>query len=113
MAIIIFGVRQKPIDIDEVVVKCPSCEKLSSADIMVIGKYFHFFWLPFCPTEKELNIICKECGLKRYGLNFDSTFISNFEEIKSKFNHPWSSYLGLTLLIVLILSIILIPILTI
>jgi len=107
MALIIFGVRQTPIGTDELLIKCPSCEKHSWADVMVVSKYFHFFWIPFFPTEKELNIICKECGLKRYGLYFDSNLISNFEEVKEKFRHPWFTYIGVTLIIALILTVIL------
>ena|SRR6478735_9721340 len=107
MALIIFGIRQTPIGIDELLIKCPSCEKHSWADIMVVSKYFHFFWIPFFPTEKELNIICKECGLKRYGLYFDSNLISNYSEVKEKFRHPWFTYIGVTLIIALILAIIL------
>jgi hypothetical protein len=107
MALIIFGVRQTAIGIDELLIKCPSCEKHSWADVMIVSKYFHFFWIPFFPTEKELNIICKECGLKRYGLYFDSNLIGNFAEVKDKFRHPWFTYIGLTLVISLILMVIL------
>ena len=107
MALIIFGIKETPIGIDERLVKCPSCEKHSWADMMVVSKYFHFFWIPFLPTEKEMNIICKECGLKRYGLYFDSNFISNFEEVKGKFRHPKFTYIGLALIITFVLAIIL------
>ena len=106
MSLIIFGVRQTVIGIDELLIKCTSCEKYSWADIMVVSKYFHFFWIPFFPIEKELNIICKECGLKRYGLYFDSNFINNYSEIKGKFRHPLFTYIGLTLIIVLIIAIV-------
>lgn len=103
---ILFGVSEVPIGIDEVLVKCPCCEGYNLADIMVISKYFHFLWIPFFPIEKDLNVICKTCGLRRYGLNFDSNMISNYNEIKSKFKHPWFTYLGATIFILIFVSII-------
>lgn len=44
MGLIIYGVSQTPIGLDEFLIKCPSCETDRWADIMVISKYFHFFF---------------------------------------------------------------------
>src|SRR5487761_2397662 len=99
MELIIFGVGQTPIGLDEFLIKCPSCETNSWAEIMVVSHYFHFFWIPFFPTEKDANVICKTCGLKRYGMSFDKNLISNYNEVKGKFRHPWFTYIGLTIII--------------
>lgn len=106
LARIFFGVNEVPIGIDENLVRCPSCEGYNLADIMVISKYFHFFWIPIFPMEKDLNVICKTCGLKRYGMNFDSNIISNYNEIKAKFKHPWFTYIGTTIFLLIFISII-------
>ena len=106
MELIIFGVRQTPIGLDKFLIKCPSCETNSWADIMVVSHYFHFFWIPFFPTEKEANVICKTCRLKRYGMAFDKNLISNYNEVKGKFRHPWFTYIGLIILILIFLAII-------
>ena len=106
MSFIIYGVKERPIGVDEVMVKCPSCEQDSWADIMVTSKYFHFYMLPIFPTEKDLNIVCQRCGLKRYNLAFEERYISNFKEIKGKFRHHWSLYAGTILAGLIILSII-------
>ena len=106
IARIFFGTKETPIAIDEFLIKCPSCEGYSPADVMVISKYFHFAWIPFFPIEKEANVICKTCGLKRYGMNFDEKSIDNFEQIKGKFKHPWFTYIGSSIFILIIVSII-------
>ena len=106
MAFIAFGVNHMPIGIDEVPVRCPSCEMENPADIMVVGKYLHVFWIPVFPVDKELNIICRSCGLKRYGLPFNSNLLKNYQQLKRDFRHPWISYIGISCLVLLVLTII-------
>jgi hypothetical protein len=106
MGIIIFGEKQTPIGLDEFLVKCPSCETHSWADVMVTSHYFHFYYLPISPTDKDANVICKTCGLKRYGIPFDQNLISNYNEVKSRYRHPWFTYSGLAIIILIIILII-------
>lgn len=107
MALVIFGIKETPINIDEFLIKCPSCEGYSLADVMVISKYSHFFWIPFSPIDKDANVICKTCGLKRYGMNFDSNLIDNYEQVKGKFKHPRFTYIGSAILFLILVVIIL------
>ncbi|MEO8961436.1 MAG: hypothetical protein ABI325_06120 [Ginsengibacter sp.] len=79
--LIFFGFKETPIGIDEFKVKCPSCEGNSLADVVVVIKYFHFFGAPFFPTEKDANVICKTCGLKKYGMIFNQSLINNYNEV--------------------------------
>ena len=105
MGIIFFGSKQTSIGIDEFMIKCPCCEAHSWADIMVLSKYFHIYWVPMFPFEKDVNIICQKCGLKRYDVPFESSIMNNYNEVKGKFRHPWFTYIGvgtLTLIFVLI-----------
>ncbi len=106
MGFVIYGIKQTPVGIDEFLIKCPSCETHSFADIMVLSSYVHFYFIPFFPTEKEANIICKKCGLKRRGLTFDQNLISNFIEVKNNYKHPWFTYIGATIIILFIAAII-------
>lgn len=106
MGIIIYGNKQTPIGFDEFLVKCPCCETHSWADVMVLSNYYHMYWIPMFPFDKNANIICKECGLKRYGRSFDSNLISNYREVKSNFRHPWFTYLGVGILSLLFLAVI-------
>lgn len=106
MGLVIFGEKETPIGLNEFLIKCPSCETHSWADIMVVSHYFHFYFLPLFPTYKDANVICKTCGLKRYRTSFDQKLISNYNEVKSQYRHPWFSYIGLTIIILIILLII-------
>lgn len=103
-----YGIKQANIGVDEFLVNCPCCESQSWADIMITSSYYHFIFIPFWPVSKEANVICKKCGYKRYGMKFSERLISNYQEIKSQYRHPWYTYIGLSIGIVLILSIILI-----
>ena len=98
-----FGLAKTVIGIDEVLVKCPCCDKSSWADLMVESSYLHIYWLPIFPVDKVANLICTECGLKRYGLSFDSNFIPTYQEIKHKFRHPIKTYIPLLVLAFLII----------
>lgn len=105
MGIVLYGNKLTPIGIAELLVKCPCCNTHSWADVMVLSNYFHFYWIPIFPFEKDANITCKKCGLKRYNQSFDSVLISNYIEVKSRFRHPWFTYAGLGMFIFLIFAI--------
>ena len=94
MGIIIYGNQETPIGVEEFLIRCPSCEAHHCADVMVSSNYYHIYWIPIFPFEKNANIICKKCGLKRYGMSFSPSLISNFAEVKGIFKHPWFTYLG-------------------
>lgn len=108
MGLIAFGENKTIIGVEEVLVYCPSCESSQWSDIMVTGRYFHIYWIPIFPVGKDLNIICRKCGLKRYGLSFKPETISNYGEIKSKFRYRWFHYLGISGIILIAMSILLV-----
>lgn len=97
------GVKKINLGIDEQFVKCPACESHKMADVMVRGQYYHFLHITIFPFGKEVNIICQECGIKRYELPFDESLFSNYEDMKRRFRHPWYTYIfaGIALLITL------------
>ncbi len=94
MGFVIYGIGEKGINIAEFLIKCPSCEANNWADVVVVSKYYHIYWLPIFPIDKVANTICQKCGLRRYGLAFDNNLISNYYEIKVDFKNPWILYLG-------------------
>jgi len=98
--------KETPIDVDEFLVKCPSCEGYSWADVVILSRYLSYRFIPIFPTSKEANVFCKKCGLKREGMSFNKNLISNYEEIKKKYKHPWWTYLGIGLLLTFIITII-------
>ena len=104
---IFYGTKQVTIGMGEFLIKCPSCEKHSWAEILVTSKYYHVYGLPMMPEGKEANIIFNSCGLKRYGLPFDADLIGNFNEVKSAYRQPWFVYKGLAISILPIMTVIL------
>ena len=106
MGLVIYGVQQTPIGLDEFLIKCPSCETYSWADTMVVSHYFQIYFVPFFPTEKDANVICKTCGLKRYAMSFDQNLISHYNEVKRNYRHPWFTYIGLAVVVLIVVSIV-------
>jgi hypothetical protein len=98
-----YGITKSPIDIGEYIVKCPSCESGQLADVMILSNYAYFFVIPIFPVGKEANVFCKNCNLKRYGVGFDSNLMSNYEEIKRQYRHPWFTYIGIAVFLLPVL----------
>lgn len=69
--------------------------------------YYHVYFIPIFPYDKNVNIICGNCGLKRYGLSFDQNLFSHYEEIKRKYRHPFYTYTGAAILILILVGTIL------
>ena len=107
MGLILFGTQKIDIGCDELLMRCPSCEQDNFADVMITSCYFHTYHVPIFPTDKEANIVCQACGLKRYETPFNATTFKNYPEIKGNFRHPLFTYafaaifLGLILIAVL------------
>ena len=106
MGLVIFGSRKTTIGLDEFQIRCPSCETSSYADIMIFSKYYHIYWIPIFPFEKEANVICQNCGAKQYERPFNALLVANFSEIKNKFRHPWFTYIGIGIFSLMILGVI-------
>jgi len=103
MAFVIHGKSKTLIGYDEVLLRCPSCEKSSWADISVTSHYIHVFWVPVFPYAKTVSVFCNECGLKRYDLPFNADFIPTYPEIKHKFRHPVRTYIFSILFVLIII----------
>ena len=100
-----YGVHKATIGMGEFMVYCPSCEADNFADFMATSNYYHFYFVPVFPFEKEANIVCQKCGLKRYEVPFKSKVVQNIFEVNSKFKHPWYTYAFLLVIAFIILLI--------
>lgn len=69
---------------------------------MVMSEYYHFYYVPLFPFDKNANVVCKKCGLKRYGIGFDKKLIKNLEEVKHQYKHPWFTYIGVSITLFLV-----------
>jgi hypothetical protein len=97
MSVFVFGTSQATIGSEEVLIDCPSCGKMSLAEMSVIGKYYEVFLIPIFPYDKTANVTCKECGLKRHDLRY------KFKSLNGNFSYPWYMYIGGTLFMLYIL----------
>jgi hypothetical protein len=104
MGIVIFGEKQTPIGVEELLIKCPSCESHSWADAMISSSYFHFYYVPIFPFDKSADVICKKCGIKRYGRSFNASLVDNYDEIGHRFRHPLFTYTGAAICLLLIIA---------
>lgn len=103
----LYGTRKKLTLLDEQLVRCPACEKHSRADIMINSEYFHIYYLPIFPTGKDMNIICHECGMKRFDIPLDLSVIHNGTEMEDRLRHPWYLYSGILIVVAFILFLVL------
>lgn len=104
MAFILYGVKKANIGIDEVLSYCPSCEADKFQDILVTSNYYHFYYIPVFPIEKEISFTCNTCGLRRIDVPLTERALKNSAEINRKFRHTWYTYI-VTLLFALLVII--------
>ena len=93
MAFILYGVKKANIGIDEILSFCPSCEADKFQDILITSNYYHLYYIPVFPIEKEVTFICNSCGLKRIDVPLTERELKNYAEINKKFRHPWYTYI--------------------
>jgi hypothetical protein len=92
MAVFIYGHSSTPIGIDQITLRCPSCERDTENDLLVESQYFHIFWIPIFPFDKIANVTCHECGLRRTSLPFNKNIFPTYNQIKRSFAHPFRTY---------------------
>jgi C4-type Zn-finger protein len=104
---LVYGSKKANICLDEFMMYCPACEADTFADVWVTSTYYHIFFIPVFPYEKEMNCACQKCGLKRYNMPFAKEKIKNIVEIKNKFRHPLFTY-SLSFLVLLLVALVII-----
>ncbi len=87
--------------------ECPYCEKINTTTLFLQSKFFHVFWIPVAPYEKNGIALCSNCGAKRDELQFGPKLVQELKAVKAKMRHPWWTYLlsgffGLVILAVVI-----------
>ena len=103
---VIYGSKKANICLDEFMMYCPACQTDTYADVLVTSTYYHIFFIPVFPYEKEMNCVCHKCELKRYSIPFAKEKIKNAVEVNNKFRHPLFTYTISFILILLVVLII-------
>ncbi|TDX02032.1 zinc-ribbon domain-containing protein [Dinghuibacter silviterrae] len=97
--LLIKGTRTVPIGVEEQFMFCSNCRSHSVHDIMVSSRYFHVYNIPVMPLDKHATVFCHTCGSQR-GFEMD-------KDIKSRFKHPWNTYLLAAIVVIFIALVVL------
>lgn len=96
---VIYGESSMNIAKGEEMTHCPYCGCDSTADVFVYGKYFHVFWLPFFPINKDVDLTCHRCGGKRIGPVFKKSLFKYPKHLSMSYRYRWYSYIGVLLVV--------------
>ncbi|MCX6316757.1 MAG: zinc-ribbon domain-containing protein [Bacteroidetes bacterium] len=92
MAFIIYGIKKAPVGITEEMERCPHCETDNFSDIYVTSNYYHIYFIPIFPFEKEVTVVCQRCGLRRVNMPFDRNLLRSYDALNNRFRHSWYLY---------------------
>ena len=78
--------------------QCPGCKETGRIEIMIYGDYYHYWYIPIFPYEKDGYAKCDKCGFTINSVKFNKLTKHLFPEIKKKYKYPLYTYFGITLL---------------
>ncbi len=93
-----YGLERMPIGYGEYLVRCPHCETHQWAEILVSSVYSHIYYIPLYPTDKDAMVVCKKCGLKRYGVPINANLVNNYKEVRKLYKHKSYTYIGVSII---------------
>ena len=77
--------------------QCPECKELNTIEIMVYGEYYHYFYLPIFPYEKDGYAKCSRCGYTINSVKFNRHTKDLFLKIKKRYKYPLYTYTGVAI----------------
>lgn len=83
---------------------CPNCEKNTSMNYSVFGRYGHVYWIPFFPMKKITVVECNSCK-RTYEFNeLPDTIKTKFERIKEQnpVRYPIWMFSGIFIILALV-----------
>jgi transcription elongation factor Elf1 len=93
-----YGLERSPIGFGEYLIRCPHCESHQWAEVLVSTVYSHIYYIPLYPTDKDAMVVCKKCGLKRYGVPINANLVNNYTEVRKLYKHKWFTYAGISII---------------
>ncbi|MBL7703840.1 MAG: hypothetical protein JNM14_16440 [Ferruginibacter sp.] len=94
-----YGIERSPIGYGEYLVRCPHCEAHQWAEMLVSSVYSHIYYIPLYPGDKDAMVVCKKCGLKRYGVPINANLMTDYMEVRRQYRHKWFSYIGVSIIV--------------
>ena len=77
--------------------QCPDCKQLNTVDFALYGEYYHFWYIPVFPFEKDGFATCSNCNFRINSLKFNRLTKEHFKLIQKKFRYPFYTYIGAAL----------------
>ena len=74
--------------------QCPGCKELDTVDMAIYCEYYHFWYIPIFPYEKDGTAKCSNCDFKVNSVKFNKNTKELFQQIKKKFRYPFYTYIG-------------------
>lgn len=99
-----FGKYQRLLGIHEPFeFQCPNCKEIGSISYAFQAEYFHIWYIPVFPIEKDGFARCSHCTYKIDSLKFNRATRDDFKEMSRQFRYPLYMYTGLIIIIAPIL----------
>jgi hypothetical protein len=74
--------------------QCPECKQLDTVDIAIYSYYYHYWYIPIFPYEKDGMAKCSNCDFRINSVKFNKNTKELFRQLKRKFRHPFYTYIG-------------------
>jgi hypothetical protein len=78
--------------------QCPNCKELGTIDFTIYGDYYHYWYIPIFPQEKDGYACCSNCDFTINSVKFNRNTRELFQEIKKKYKYPFYTYIGITII---------------
>jgi hypothetical protein len=100
-----FGTRQKTLGVhDPYPFQCPSCKTLGIVTFGITCEYFHVWYIPVFPTDKDGIAKCDNCDFKINSLKYNRLTKDLFRELSKKFRYPFYLYTGISIFLLPIVT---------
>jgi hypothetical protein len=79
--------------------QCPNCKEINTVDFAITCEYFHIWYVPMFPTEKDGMATCRNCEFRVSSLKLSKRTEHLFKEIKKKYRYPFYTYIGISIIL--------------
>ena len=86
--------------------KCSHCAVKGEMEMNTFSRYFHVFWIPFCPYQKDAVTQCNHCKQVLHKKQFSAELESEYAQMKVNAKKTYWQFTGLGLFILFIMIVI-------
>ena len=74
--------------------QCPNCKQINTVEYAIYGEYYHFWYIPVFPFEKDGYAKCSHCDFRINSLKYNKLTEEDFRQVKKKLKYPFYTYTG-------------------